>query len=304
MGVIHLNDEGEYDAAIVSVSVHDAEDGGAQLTEDLNNAITPLVDMKDDGDLDEAIVTDGPVLTYLTVTAMNRAGLQSVMATVIMAMFLLMISYFVFYRTVMVGLLSTFPIMLVIGWVFGSMYLLDIPLNVVTIMISALTIGLGITYAIHISHRFLEELQEKPWKEALCDTVGHTGAALFGAAATTIGGFGMLTFSVLPPMAQFGIVTALSIFYSFLASVFVLPSFLAIWARWKYGDDGGEICAIEDEAPSEESAEEDPEIEPGPSEKETVEVPEEVPEAVPGPSEEVTPESTEDGPDKGDGLAG
>ena len=188
---------------------------------------------------------------------MNEAGLRSVLATVILAMVLLIVTYFAFYRTWMVGFLSTVPIMLVIGWVYGSMYLMNIPLNVVTIMISALTIGLGITYAIHISHRFLEDLQTKPWKTALCDTVGHTGTALFGAAATTIGGFGMLTFSVLTPMAQFGIVTALSIFYSFLASVFVLPSFLAIWARRKYGEDGGNICATDYDTPESEGSDDD-----------------------------------------------
>jgi hypothetical protein len=58
-------------------------------------------------------------------------------------------------------------------------------------------------------------------------------------------------------MAQFGIVTALSIFYSFLASVFVLPSFLAIWARRKYGEDGGAICGVEEDAPETEEADED-----------------------------------------------
>ncbi len=262
--VIHVTEDGDYDAAVIRVTVRDAADGGEKLTNELDSAINPLKDLKDDGELDEAIVTDGPVLTYLTVTAMNSAGLQSVVATVIMAMFLLMIVYFAFYRTLMVGLLSTIPIILVIGWVFGSMFLLGIPLNVVTIMIAALTIGLGITYAIHISHRFLEDLETRPWKDALCNTVGHTGAALFGAAATTIGGFGILTFSILPPMAQFGIVTALSIFYSFLASVFVLPSFLALWARHKYGegDDAGKMCAIEDEGapePPEEAPEETPE---------------------------------------------
>ncbi|UCC92385.1 MAG: MMPL family transporter, partial [Thermoplasmata archaeon] len=251
--VIHINDDGEFDAALIRVTVRDAPDGGAQLNDDLNKAITPLTDLKDDGDLDEAIVTDGPVLTYLTVTAMNEAGLRSVVATVIMAMFLLMIVYYIFFRTVAVGLMSTIPIILVIGWVFGSMFLLGIPLNVVTIMIAALTIGLGITYAIHISHRFLEDIEKKPWKDALCNTVGHTGAALFGAAATTIGGFGILTFSILPPMAQFGIVTALSIFYSFMASVFVLPSFLAIWARYKFGDGetAGKMCDIVNEQDAE-----------------------------------------------------
>jgi hypothetical protein len=80
----------------------------------------------------------------------------------------------------------------------------------------------------------------------------------------------MLAFSILPPMAQFGIVTALSILYSFLASVFVLPSFLAIWARWKYGEDGGKMCEVPEEpegegpgetqeAPIEDTPEEPPE---------------------------------------------
>jgi predicted RND superfamily exporter protein len=250
--VIHVNDDGEYDAALIKVTVRDAADGGKKLNDQLNDAIGSLKDLKADGELDGVIVTDGPVLTYLTVTAMNSAGLQSVVATVIMAMFLLMVVYFVFFRTAMVGLLSTIPIILVIGWVFGSMFLLGIPLNVVTIMIAALTIGLGITYAIHISHRFLEDLEIMRWDEALCNTVGYTGAALFGAAATTIGGFGILTFSILPPMAQFGIVTALSIFYSFLASVFVLPSFLALWARHKYGPITAFACAV---PPGEESDE-------------------------------------------------
>jgi predicted RND superfamily exporter protein len=255
--VIHANEEGEYDAAVIRVTVRDAADGGEKLNDQLNSAINPLEDLREDGDLDEAILTDGPVLMYLTVTAMNSAGLKSVVATVIMAMFLLMIVYFAFYRTVMVGLISTVPIILVIGWVFGSMFLLGIPLNVVTIMIASLTIGLGITYAIHISHRFLEDLESRPWEEALCNTVGHTGAALFGAAATTIGGFGILAFAILPPLAQFGIVTALSIFYSFMASVFVLPSFLALWAKRKYGPMGGQICAVPDEGTSDSGPEDD-----------------------------------------------
>ncbi len=250
-GVLHPDEDGGYDAAIIRVGVRDAPDNGAKLTEQMNDAISPLESLKDADELDEAIVTGGPVVTYVTISAINTAGLESVMATIIAAAILLMISYFVAFRTIVVGLLTTIPIVLVIGWVFGSMLLMDIPLNVVTITVAALTVGLGITYAIHISHRFLEDVKEQPWKDAMCETVGHTGAALFGAAATTIGGFGMLTFSILPPMAQFGIVTALSILYSFLASVFVLPSFLAIWARWKFGDDGGDMCDMPQEKAAE-----------------------------------------------------
>ncbi len=253
-GVLHRDEGGSFDAAIISVGVFDATDGGEKLSEELNDDIGPLEELDGEGSLDGVIVTNGPVLTYNVVTEMNEAGLKSVVATIIAAAILLTITYFVAFRAPIVGILTTVPIVLVIGWVFGSMFVLGIPLNVVTITVAALTVGLGITYAIHISHRFLEDVGKEPWEEAMCTTVGHTGAALFGAAATTVGGFGILTFSILPPLAQFGIVTALSIFYSFMASVFVLPSFLAIWARWKLGRSPDAVmCATEETPHTEES---------------------------------------------------
>jgi predicted RND superfamily exporter protein len=254
-GVLHRIDNETFDAAIISVGVFDATDGGEKLSDELNGDIESLARLDERGSLDMVIVTNGPVLTYNVVSEMNEAGLKSVVATIIAAAILLTITYFVAYRAPIVGILTTIPIVLVIGWVFGSMFLLGIPLNVITITIAALTVGLGITYAIHISHRFLEDIEKEPWEEAMCTTVGHTGAALFGAAATTVGGFGILAFSILPPMAQFGIVTALSIAFSFLASVFVLPSFLAIWARWKLGESpDAEMCATDEAPPAEETA--------------------------------------------------
>jgi len=93
---------------------------------------------------------------------------------------------------------------------------------------------LGITYAIHITHRFLEDWEkEKDILEALKKTVRHTGTSVFGAAATTMAGFGTLGLSSMPPIRQFGEISAISIFYSFLLSVFILPTFLYFWAKWK-----------------------------------------------------------------------
>ena len=165
------------------------------------------------------------------------------------------------------------------------MYIVNIPLNMMTITIASLTIGLGITYGIHITHRFLEDLEHENSKrhfsnkktvkcpecgqimdvfgrpglivkvdcpncgtkgkvtypketstfidDAYRITVTHTGTALFGAAATTISGFGLLVFALMPPLQQFGGITALTILFSFLSSVFILPTFLVIWAKWK-----------------------------------------------------------------------
>ena len=112
------------------------------------------------------------------------------------------------------------------------MVVIGYSLNVMTTLIGALTIGLGVTYAIHISHRFIEELEEHHSLEnAVNNTVKNTGFSLFGAAMTTVLSFGVLSQSILVPMQQFGTITALTILFSFLSSVWVLPSILVLWAK-------------------------------------------------------------------------
>jgi len=59
-----------------------------------------------------------------------------------------------------------------------------------------------------------------------------TGGALLGSAATTVGGFGVLVFAIMPPLQQFGIITGMTIIYAFVASVIVLPSLLVVWTRY------------------------------------------------------------------------
>ena len=47
------------------------------------------------------------------------------------------------------------------------------------------------------------------------------------------GGFGILMFHTLPPLQQFGVMIALSITYSFVASTYILPTLLILWAKWR-----------------------------------------------------------------------
>ncbi len=108
-----------------------------------------------------------------------------------------------------------------------------------TLMVTTLTIGIGVDYGIHISHRFMEDIERfDDVYEASRSTVSHTGTALFGGAATTVAGFGLLALATIPPLKQFGIITALTITYSFIVSVFVLPTFLVMWAKWKKRKEG------------------------------------------------------------------
>jgi len=93
-----------------------------------------------------------------------------------------------------------------------------------TVMITSLTIGLGITYAIHAVERYRIMKDEFGYEKAVFDSIYHTGTALFMAALTTIAGFAILIFSPIPPEQQFGIVTAITILYSFIITILLVPS--------------------------------------------------------------------------------
>jgi predicted RND superfamily exporter protein len=123
------------------------------------------------------------------------------------------------------------PIVVAVASVAGSMRVLGIAFNAFTATILALTIGLGIDYSVHVVHRFVDERREHDLATALTRTVQGTGGALAGSMLTTAFGIGVLVLAVLSVLGQFGVLTALSIVYSFFASLLVLPSALVLWDR-------------------------------------------------------------------------
>jgi predicted RND superfamily exporter protein len=148
-------------------------------------------------------------------------------ATVLFLVFI----YWVLEGLPSLGIANLAPIVVAVASVAGTMRLLDVPFNAFTATILSLTIGLGIDYSVHVVHRFVDERRERPLIPALRRTVIGTGGALLGSMATTAFGIGVLTLAVLSVLGQFGILTAMSIVYSFLASLLVLPSALVVWDR-------------------------------------------------------------------------
>jgi predicted RND superfamily exporter protein len=232
--ILHYNpDTDEYDSAVLRISVNTENEEGKSFStmDDLNDDKAPL---NDNSMVDSSIVTGGPILFNTIMKILNESQLRSLIITIIICSIILTVVFWFEKRSISLGLITTIPVVLVIAWSLGTMYLLEIPLNIMTITIASLTVGLGVTYGIHITHRFLEDIEVIPdINEACRSTVTHTGTALFGAAATTIAAFGLLVFALLPPIQQFGGISALTIFFSFLACVFILPTFLVLWARYR-----------------------------------------------------------------------
>ncbi len=121
------------------------------------------------------------------------------------------------------------PVVLATLWVVGSMALLSLKWNVLTVMVTALSLGIGIDYSIHMWRRFEAEREKAVdvW-EALEETISTTGVALVLSAGTTALGFLVLLFSPMPVVQQFGLVTALTVTFSLILSIIVLPVLLML----------------------------------------------------------------------------
>jgi len=134
------------------------------------------------------------------------------------------------------GVVTTLPIVMVTGLVVGGMYLLDVPLTLVTALLMSLVVGLGIDYNIHVSDRFVQELDrgKRPFA-ALETAVTGTGGALLGSTLTSTGAFAALLLHPHPQLQSFGILVTLTLATSFVVSVVVLPSLLTLWARHTAG---------------------------------------------------------------------
>ena len=175
----------------------------------------------------DVVMIDG-ILSGLVVSQIESTGISLLVS--IMVLFLLT-------RRLGQSLVVILPVGLAGAWVVGSMATLGLNWNVLTIMITALTIGLGIDYSIHVWRSF-ETNREKGmgvWK-AMRDMYATTGTALLMSAGTTICGFLVLMLSPIPVIRDFGVVSSISVAFSFILALFVLPVLLAAEVRTANGD--------------------------------------------------------------------
>jgi predicted RND superfamily exporter protein len=240
---------GRYTAALFAIQTQGGEQGAAQLQEDLNEAFSGV-----SATGLSVIATSTEIISEIIITTLRDSQLQSLLLTLVAALILLVVNFTVTARRPMLGVITTVPVVLVVLLSFALMTLFKIPFGPVTATISALAIGIGIPYMIHITHRYEEDrARSASENHAIEDTLVHTGGALAGSALTTIAGFGILVTSSTIPFRQFGFVTAYTILLALLAAVLILPSYLVIWDRWhrKRGEDPIDVEAYEAAMPTE-----------------------------------------------------
>lgn len=241
--VLASNGSGGYEAALFNVNTLAGETNVDLLAAGLNDAFAPT----EAAGL-ESVATSNFIISDLVVSSLRDSQQTSLILTLGAALLLLVVNFWFESRRPMLGVLTTLPVVMVVLWTFGIMSAVGIPFGPVTAMISAIGIGIGIPYMIHVTHRYLEERMDSvDENDAINHTLMHTGGALGGSALTTIFGFGILMVSTTIPFRQFGFVLAYTILLALVAAVLVLPSMLVLWSRWhmKRGDAPVELEEIQ-----------------------------------------------------------
>ncbi|HXV71052.1 MAG TPA: MMPL family transporter [Acidimicrobiia bacterium] len=226
--VLHQDESGSYDAALFRISTQAGSDEAAALSEDLDDAFSPVAEAGL-----SPVVTSNEIIGDVVVSTLRDSQVSSLLLTLGAALLLLIINFWIEARRPMLGVITTLPVGLVVLLAFGIMAWLGIPFGPVTATIAALAIGIGIPYMIHITHRYEEDRARcETAEEAIDSTLTFTGGALAGSALTTVAGFGILVVSSTIPFRQFGFVTAYTILLALAAAVLILPSYLYLWDGW------------------------------------------------------------------------
>ena len=185
----------------------------------------------DDGDL---TVTSDSIISFVVTEAIRDRQTEAIGTTIAAALLVLVVFFWLTVRQPALAVIAVTPTVLVLISVLGTMALLGIPYTIATSIITALSIGIGVDYTIHMIHRYREEFTRlRNPERAAVRTLTITGSALLGSALTTALGIGVMAFSPLVAMQQFGITAAITIAYSLIFSVLLVPPAMTVWGAYQ-----------------------------------------------------------------------
>ncbi len=224
--VVSLSDPPGDDVTIIPIQAHFGYESEAR---DLYRATDDLWPDDAPGGF---TITGAQINPVVTADAITRSQTTATIITVATALALLTGYFWRTHRRWFLGVITVVPIVVVLMLLLGLMWVLHINYNALTALLTSLTIGIGVDYTIHFTHRYLHE-RDKGARvpEALAATANSVGGALFGSATTTALGFVVLALAPLLVVSQLGILVAITGILSMLAATTVLPCLLVLADR-------------------------------------------------------------------------
>ncbi len=138
--------------------------------------------------------------------------------------------FFVLFRNITISAIGVVPNFLAAFSILGIIGLLEIPLDMMTITIAAITIGIAVDNSIHYIYRFREEFKKlKNYNDTLEKCHSTVGIAILNTSLTIIFGFSILILSKFIPTIYFGIFTGIAMLLALISVLTLLPKLILIF---------------------------------------------------------------------------
>jgi predicted RND superfamily exporter protein len=178
------------------------------------------------GITEENVHVTGVLVLY---NNMLQSLFSSQILTIGAVFFGILLMFIILFRSVSLSLIALVPNMLAAIVVLGGMGLLGIPLDMMTITIAAIAVGIGVDDAIHYIYRYREEFAvDRNYLAAMHRAHASIGRAMYYTSVTVIVGFSILALSKFIPSIYFGLLTGLAMLAAIISSLTLLPQLMIL----------------------------------------------------------------------------
>ncbi len=160
---------------------------------------------------------------------MLQSLFDSQIKTIGVVVLILFIMFLILFRSLKIAIIAIIANAIPVGVIFGFMGWMNIPLDMMTITIAAISIGIAVDDTIHYIHRYLLEIKQNPDKKlAIFNAHKSIGTAMFYTSTIIMIGFSILILSSFIPTIYFGLLTMLAMFMAIVADLLLLPVLLLL----------------------------------------------------------------------------
>ena len=197
-----------------------------ELIERISNDFKNKLDLKED-----QFQIAGVLVLY---NNMLQSLFDSQIKTLVFVMLGIAIMFIILFRSITLSIIGIIPNFIAAVSILGIMGLLKLPLDMMTITIASITIGIAVDNSIHYIYRFREEFKKINDYEQTIDICHMSvGRAIFNTSVTIIFGFSILVLSNFIPTIYFGLFTGLAMLIAMLAVLTLLPKLILVIKPFK-----------------------------------------------------------------------
>ena len=218
----------EANQARISTRIIDSQKGLQRdtLLKKINNDLQHMIDPKY-----EEFKVSNLLVMY---NNMLQSLFNSQIKTLGVVILILFIMFLILFKNIKIGLIAITANVVPVGVIFGFMGWIDIPLDMMTITIAAISIGIAVDNTIHYIHRFRLELKQNgnDFEQSMFNSHKSIGRAMFYTSTIIMIGFSLLVLSNFIPTIYFGVLTVIAMFMAIAADLILLPVLLLLSKKY------------------------------------------------------------------------